>query len=142
MAKAQQLALPRAQVQAGQGLSRASAQSLQRQIARQLASMGVQAPQRAGNAGYALVPLQGGAQGKFDTPPQGRTTQGMWGGPAMLPPDGDYPGGSSGIDMDGYLAFETGHGMEPYHGNQAPMQEAGIAARRTPTPPSFRRRPY
>ena len=34
----------------------------------------------------------------------------MWGGPAMLPPDGDYPGGSSGVDMDGYLAFETGHG--------------------------------
>ncbi len=35
---------------------------------------------------------------------------------------GDYPGGSTGIPMDGYLAFETGHGTQPYHGTYAPMQ--------------------
>jgi len=55
--------------------------------------------------------------------------QGMWvgAGPSFLPPDGDYPGGSTGIPMDGYLAFETGYGTQPYHGTYAPMQEAGVA---------------
>jgi len=40
----------------------------------------------------------------------------MWvgAGPAFLPPDGDYPGGSTGIDADGYLAFET-LSHEPSH---------------------------
>mmetsp|Transcript_38441 Transcript_38441/g.75077 ORF Transcript_38441/g.75077 Transcript_38441/m.75077 type:complete len:329 (+) Transcript_38441:25-1011(+) len=48
----------------------------------------------------------------------------------MLPPNGDYPGGSTGIPEDGYVAFETGYGADgPYHGLVAPMQEAGIMAR-------------
>jgi len=57
--------------------------------------------------------------------------QGLYvgGGAAFLPPDGDYPGGSTGIPMDGYLAFDTGHGQQPYHGTLSPMQEAGIAER-------------
>jgi len=47
--------------------------------------------------------------------------------PSFLPPDGDYPGGSTGIPMDGYIGFDTGHGQQPYHGTYAPMQESGIA---------------
>ena len=54
----------------------------------------------------------------------------------MLPPDGDYPGGSTGIPEDGYIAYETGWADDgPFHGELAPMQEAGIASaiqRRTP----------
>merc|ERR1719453_1188152 len=46
----------------------------------------------------------------------------------FLPPDGDYPGGSTGIPLDGYLAYETGWANDgPFHGELAPMQEAGIA---------------
>jgi len=46
----------------------------------------------------------------------------------FLPPDGDYPGGSTGVPMDGYLAYETGYANDgPFHGELAPMQEAGIA---------------
>jgi hypothetical protein len=46
----------------------------------------------------------------------------------FLPPDGDYPGGATGIPEDGYLAYETGWGNDgPFHGELAPMQEAGIA---------------
>jgi hypothetical protein len=46
----------------------------------------------------------------------------------FLPPDGDYPGGSTGIPMDGYLAYETGWANDgPFHGELAPIQEAGIA---------------
>ena len=61
----------------------------------------------------------------------GKAPQGLYvgAGPAFLPPDGDYPGGSTGIPMDGYLAFETGYGAQPYHGTLSPMQEAGIADR-------------
>uniref|UniRef100_A0A7S0DUZ3 Uncharacterized protein n=1 Tax=Hanusia phi TaxID=3032 RepID=A0A7S0DUZ3_9CRYP len=61
---------------------------------------------------------------------QPRPRQGLWVGspPPYLPPDGDYPGGSTGIPMDGYLAFETGYAEEPYHGIYAPMQEAGISS--------------
>jgi hypothetical protein len=52
----------------------------------------------------------------------------------FLPPDGDYPGGSTGIPEDGYLAYETGWGQQPYHGEIAPMQEAGIMARQVFVP--------
>ena len=47
----------------------------------------------------------------------------------FLPPDGDYPGGSTGIPEDGYIAYETGYADDgPFHGELAPMQEAGIAS--------------
>jgi len=46
----------------------------------------------------------------------------------FLPPDGDYPGGSTGIPLDGYLAYETGWANDgPFHGELAPIQEAGIS---------------
>lgn len=57
-------------------------------------------------------------------------TQQKWvgGAPAYLPPDGDYPGGSTGIQQDGYIAYETGWANDgPFHGELAPLQEAGIA---------------
>ena len=57
-------------------------------------------------------------------------TQKKWVGspPKYLPPDGDYPGGSTGVPLDGYLAYETGWGNDgPFHGELAPLQEAGIA---------------
>jgi hypothetical protein len=58
----------------------------------------------------------------------------------FLPPDGDYPGGSTGIPMDGYLAYETGWANDgPFHGELAPMQEAGIADKGVPTALRFRR---
>jgi len=48
--------------------------------------------------------------------------------PKYLPPDGDYPGGATGIPLDGYLAYETGWGNDgPFHGELAPLQEAGVA---------------
>ena len=51
----------------------------------------------------------------------------------FLPPDGDYPGGSTGIPLDGYLAYETGWANDgPFHGELAPMQEAGIADKAVP----------
>merc|ERR1740117_2647577 len=51
----------------------------------------------------------------------------------FLPPDGDYPGGSTGVPMDGYLAYETGYANDgPFHGELAPMQEAGIADKAQP----------
>mmetsp|Transcript_3537 Transcript_3537/g.7150 ORF Transcript_3537/g.7150 Transcript_3537/m.7150 type:complete len:289 (+) Transcript_3537:14-880(+) len=51
----------------------------------------------------------------------------------FLPPDGDYPGGQTGIPLDGYLAYETGWANDgPFHGELAPMQEAGIANRARP----------
>ena len=41
----------------------------------------------------------------------------------FLPPDGDYPGGSTGIPLDGYLAYEKGWANDgPFHGELAPMQ--------------------
>jgi hypothetical protein len=37
--------------------------------------------------------------------------------------DGDYPGGSTGIPLDGYLAYETGWANDgPFHGELAPIQ--------------------
>ena len=33
----------------------------------------------------------------------------------VLPIDGDYPGGQSGIPQDGYWPIETGHGATPYY---------------------------
>ncbi|EKX33836.1 hypothetical protein GUITHDRAFT_166356 [Guillardia theta CCMP2712] len=63
-------------------------------------------------------------------------TNSLWVGSPMkfLPPDGDYPGGSTGIPLDGYLAYETGWANDgPFHGELAPMQEAGIASRARPT---------
>ena len=51
----------------------------------------------------------------------------------FLPPDGDYPGGSTGIPLDGYLAYEKGWANDgPFHGELAPMQEAGIADKGMP----------
>jgi len=76
---------------------------------------------------FTYRPRNGGLFGSWW---QSRPNQGLWVGspPPYLPPDGDYPGGSTGIPMDGYLAFETGYGEEPYHGIYAPMQEAGISS--------------
>lgn len=34
--------------------------------------------------------------------------------PKVLPLDGDYPGGTSGIPLDGYWNMETAHGATPY----------------------------
>lgn len=83
---------------------------------------------RLANMGVKVQPLQ---QMQPAMAPNGmlQGPQGLWvgSGPAFLPPDGDYPGGSTGIPEDGYLAFETGYGTQPYHGTTAPMQEAGIA---------------
>jgi hypothetical protein len=98
---------------------------LQREITRQLAGMGIQQPRGA----YAMAPLRAGGQGMYAPAP-------------FLPPDGDYPGGSTGIPADGYIGFETGHGSQPYHGTDAPMQEAGIGALRAPVPPLWRGRVF
>lgn len=57
----------------------------------------------------------------------------------FLPPDGDYPGGSTGIPLDGYLAYEKGWANDgPFHGELAPMQEAGIADKAVPMALRFR----
>jgi len=72
----------------------------------------------------------------------GARTQQKWVGspPAMLPPDGDYPGGSTGIQQDGYIAYETGWANDgPFHGEQAPLQEAGIA--KSPVAQNLRQAP-
>lgn len=64
-----------------------------------------------------------------------RRPQQLWVGSPQkfLPPDGDYPGGQTGIPLDGYLAYETGWANDgPFHGELAPMQEAGIANKATP----------
>eukprot|EP00282_Hemiselmis_andersenii_P016821 CAMPEP_0114147132 /NCGR_PEP_ID=MMETSP0043_2-20121206/20928_1 /TAXON_ID=464988 /ORGANISM="Hemiselmis andersenii, Strain CCMP644" /LENGTH=314 /DNA_ID=CAMNT_0001241619 /DNA_START=6 /DNA_END=950 /DNA_ORIENTATION=- len=69
---------------------------------------------------------------------QGHKQPQLWVGSPQkfLPTDGDYPGGSTGIPEDGYVAFETGHADDgPYHGLIAPMQEAGIMARQVFVPP-------
>ena len=34
--------------------------------------------------------------------------------PKVLPLDGDYPGGYTGIPLDGYWTMETSHGVTPY----------------------------
>ena len=34
--------------------------------------------------------------------------------PKVLPIDGDYPGGRTGIPLDGYWTQETSHGVQPY----------------------------
>jgi len=67
-------------------------------------------------------------QQQQQVPRQREARTGLWiGAPqSFLPPDGDYPGGSTGIPEDGYVAFETGYGQQPYHGLIAPMQEAGM----------------
>ena len=55
--------------------------------------------------------------------------QQMWvGSPQkMLPPDGDSPGGSTGIPEDGYIAYETGYADDgPFHGELAPMQVCNL----------------
>ena len=67
-------------------------------------------------------------------PANGRSIPQLWvGSPGKyLPPDGDYPGGSTGIPEDGYIAYETGYANDgPFHGELAPMQEAGIASATT-----------
>jgi len=57
----------------------------------------------------------------------------------FLPPDGDYPGGSTGIPLDGYLAYETGWANDgPFHGELAPIQEAGISDKAVPMALRFR----
>jgi hypothetical protein len=105
---------------------REHAMALENDIDARLAGMGV----RVQPLSQAQVSPYAARMGAYAVLPQGKP-QGLWvGAPqAFLPPDGDYPGGSTGIPMDGYLGFETGHGTEPYHGTYAPMQEAGIAAR-------------
>lgn len=57
-----------------------------------------------------------------------RTQQKWVGAPQkFLPPNGDYPGGSTGLPEDGYVAFETGwSGDGPYHGLVLPMQDTGM----------------
>jgi len=95
---------------------------LERDIDARLASMGVKVQP------LELRPMQP-AQMMPNARLQGPQGLYVGGGQAFLPPDGDYPGGSTGIPMDGYLAFETGYGNQPYHGTYAPMQEAGIADR-------------
>lgn len=66
-----------------------------------------------------------------------RSPQGLWVGapPPMNPPNGDYPGGSSGIPLDGYIGFDTGY-MEdgPYHGMYEPLLDAGLYAGRARRP--------
>ena len=110
------------------------AEALERDIDARLRAMGVRVVPlsahgaRARRAGrYPSYPFRLARVGTWRSPRQ----QGLWVGapPALLPPDGDYPGGASGIPMDGYIAFDTGHASEPYHGTAAPMQEAGIADR-------------
>jgi hypothetical protein len=103
---------------------------LERDIDRRLAAMGVEVKPLQQMQQPALRPT-GMPYGSAMMAPGGAPPQGLWvgAGPAFLPPDGDYPGGSTGIPADGYLAFETGHGTQPYHGTYAPMQEAGIANR-------------
>jgi len=99
---------------------------LERDIDRRLAAMGVEVKPLQQMQQPAQLPASMGRN-----PMATKAPQIMWvgAGPAFLPPDGDYPGGSTGIDADGYLAFETGHGTQPYHGMYAPMQDAGIANR-------------
>ena len=62
--------------------------------------------------------------------PRARMQQKWVGSPQkFLPPDGDYPGGSTGIPLDGYLAYETGWANDgPFHGELAPMQVAHASA--------------
>ena len=100
---------------------------LERDIDRRLAAMGVEVKPLQQMQQPAQLPASMG----YRNPMRPKAPQIMWvgAGPAFLPPDGDYPGGSTGIDADGYLAFETGHGSQPYHGMYAPMQDAGIANR-------------
>ena len=100
---------------------------LERDIDRRLAAMGVEVKPLQQMQQPAQLPASVG----YRNPMGPKAPQIMWvgAGPAFLPPDGDYPGGSTGIDADGYLAFETGHGTQPYHGMYAPMQDAGIANR-------------
>ena len=110
------------------------AEALERDIDAQLRAMGVRVvPLSAHGARvrradrYPSYPFRLARVGTWRSPRQ----QGLWVGapPALLPPNGDYPGGASGIPMDGYIAFDTGYASEPYHGTVAPVQEAGIADR-------------
>ena len=80
-------------------------------------------------SGAVLPPFAGAQMPRERTPLRARFQQKWVGSPQkMLPPDGDYPGGATGIPMDGYLAYETGWANSgPFHGELAPLQEAGIA---------------
>ena len=80
-------------------------------------------------SGAVLPPFAGAQMPRERTPLRARFQQKWVGSPQkMLPPDGDYPGGATGIPMDGYLAYETGWANNgPFHGELAPLQEAGIA---------------
>mmetsp|Transcript_10587 Transcript_10587/g.21909 ORF Transcript_10587/g.21909 Transcript_10587/m.21909 type:complete len:291 (-) Transcript_10587:59-931(-) len=86
---------------------------------------------------YARKPRTTGlAQLPFAVPVKYLQRPQLWvGSPQkMLPPDGDYPGGQTGIPLDGYLAYETGWANDgPFHGELAPMQEAGIANQAKPS---------
>jgi len=83
------------------------------------------------NSGLVLPPFAGNGNH------QARLQKKWVGSPQkFLPPDGDYPGGQTGIPLDGYLAYETGWANDgPFHGELAPMQEAGIA--KAPHPQSL-----
>jgi hypothetical protein len=84
---------------------------LERDIDRRLAAMGVEVKPLQQMQQPAQLPASMGRN-----PMATKAPQIMWvgAGPAFLPPDGDYPGGSTGIDADGYLAFET-LSHEPSH---------------------------
>ena len=80
-------------------------------------------------SGAVLPPFAGAQMPRERMPLRARFQQKWVGSPQkMLPPNGDYPGGATGIPMDGYLAYETGWANSgPFHGELAPLQEAGIA---------------
>ena len=86
---------------------------LQREITRQLAGMGIQQPRGA----YAMAPPRAGGQGMYAPAP-------------FLPPDGDYPGGSTGIPADGYISFEDWAWVPTVPWNGSP--DAGGGHRRAP----------
>eukprot|EP00292_Cryptomonas_paramecium_P021073 CAMPEP_0113696282 /NCGR_PEP_ID=MMETSP0038_2-20120614/21390_1 /TAXON_ID=2898 /ORGANISM="Cryptomonas paramecium" /LENGTH=170 /DNA_ID=CAMNT_0000618961 /DNA_START=321 /DNA_END=831 /DNA_ORIENTATION=+ /assembly_acc=CAM_ASM_000170 len=104
---------------------------------------GIEAPplQAAGGLMYKWVSanplLQPSSPRMFAAPMGRRDGQRLWvgAGPPMNPPDGDYPGGSTGIPLDGYIGFDTGYASDgPYHGMQAPLYEAGLYNARRPSP--------
>jgi hypothetical protein len=123
------------------------AMQLEKDIDERLAHLGVkveplehmQPVQMPAGAPYGMQQRPYGLQQQRPYAMQGPQGLYVGGGVAFLPPDGDYPGGSTGIPMDGYLAFDTGHGQQPYHGTLSPMQEAGIADR-APTTSLLRQR--
>ena len=99
---------------------------------RQMHASSSAANQRRRSSGInrAVMPPYSGAQTKGASGNRGNARfQQKWVGqpPKLFPTDGDYPGGSTGLPEDGYVAFETGYGNDgPYHGLILPMQETGM----------------